>query len=192
MRRSRQQVYRKRGSLTCYGLYTDISPLPGNDLLRQIQPQSDALLRRCGLAAPETLEHLIALLFRNAHTGIRNIHTGIELPWTDADPDTAACRRVLDRVIQNIAQCLRRPPGVMPGRDAVVAFHRQLNLLHLCPGPDRIQRLRDRVIQACALYMQGKRSCLQPRHLDQGLQQKVQLVDLTGHRVHELPALPGA
>ena len=39
-------------------------------------------------AAPETLEHLIALLFRNAHTGIRNIHTGIELPWTDADPDT--------------------------------------------------------------------------------------------------------
>ena len=149
-------------------------------------------MRRCGLAAPETLEHLIALLFRNAHTGIRNIHTGIELPWTDADPDTAACRRVLDRVIQNIAQCLRRPPGVMPGRDAVVAFHRQLNLLHLRPGPDRIQRLRDCVIQACALYMQGKSSCLQPRHLDQGLQQKVQLVDLTGHRVHELPALPGA
>ena len=50
----------------------------------------------------------------------------------------------------------------------------------------------DLVIQACALYMQGKRSCLQPRHLDQRLQQKVQLVDLTGHRVHELPALPCA
>ena len=44
------------------------------------------------------------------------------------------------------------------GEGAVVAFHRQLNLPHLRPGPDCIQRLRDRVIQACALYMQGKSS----------------------------------
>ena len=181
-----EQIHREGGALAHLGFHADVSPLPGDDAVGQIQPQADSLLGRHLRGAVEPLEHVVVVLLRDADAGVGDVDAGVELPGPHQDGHAAALRRVFHCVVQKVAQSLRRPFGVVLDGDGAVTVGGELDALFLRPGPHRAHGLGNGVAEAGVLHVQGKGPRLQPGHFDEGLQEKIQLVQLPGHGAQEL------
>ena len=141
------------------------------------------------LGAVEPLEHIVVVLLRDADAGVGDVHPRVELPGPHRHRHFAAGRRVLHGIVQDVANGLRRPLGVVLHCDGWVAFRRQVDLLRFGLGPDGAHGLGDGVGEPCFLYVQRKCPGFQPGHFDEGLHQEVKLVDLPVHRSQELRPL---
>lgn len=98
--------------LSRFGKDADISALSLGDLSGQIQSDANALYGIGGGGAVKPLEDLGLLLLRDSGAGIGDIDAAEQFVEDGLDGDAAACGRVLNRVVQKIADGLRRPLGV--------------------------------------------------------------------------------
>ena len=123
----------------------------------------------------------MVVFFRNADSGVRDVDAGIKLPGTHRDGDASALRRVFDRVVQNVSQSLCGPPGIVLYADIVCAVRRQADSLLFGLRPHRAHGAGDGVVQPPLRHMENEGPGFQTGHFDEGLQEKIQLVDLLRH-----------
>src|SRR5699024_4382566 len=128
---SGQQVHRKGRPFAHLGPDTDIPLLAGDNAVCQVKPQADPLLGS-GLRRPvNPLEDVVVMFLGDAGAGVGDVDAGIKLPGPDGDQNPAGGGGVLDSVVEDVAQRLGRPFGVVADSDLRVTVGLQLDPLLL-------------------------------------------------------------
>ena len=103
-----------------------------------------------------------------------------------ADRHRAASVRVLDRVLQNVHEHLRRPAAIVPERNLCKWRQRDRDLPLLGLVEHRAHRINQRRTQRQRLRIENDRPLLQLHHLKERVQDPVQLFCLLLHFLQEL------
>src|SRR2546430_10016538 len=104
----------ERRAMPDRALHPDLASVHLHDLLndREAKASPGNRLRRAAAYAPEALEHVADLLGRDADAGVGHAHQGVAAIDATRHGDYAAFRRVLDGVVDQVADHLDQPVAI--------------------------------------------------------------------------------